>query len=81
MSTHPPEDPRNICEIVVLSRLREALDEAYRQQQIHHKDMEEFTYWQGKVHGLEEAARIIQKYSRCGSNDGLSGPRSFGGFT
>ena len=53
MST-PAPDPRTACEIVVLRRIREALDEAYRQQQIHHKDMEEFTYWQGKVHGLKD---------------------------
>lgn len=78
MST-PAPDPRTACEIIVLRRIREALDEAYRQQQIHHKDMEEFTYWQGKVHGLEEAARIVQRYARCGENDGI-GPRSFGGF-
>ena len=73
-------DPRPTCEIVVLSRLREALDEAYRQQQIHHKDMEEFTYWQGKVHGLEEAIRILQQYAQCGMREG-SGSRSFGGFS
>ena len=73
-------DPRPTCEIVVLSRLREALDEAYRQQQIYHKEIDEFTYWQGKVHGLEEAIRILQQYARCGDNDGI-GPRSFGGFT
>ena len=42
MST-PPSDPRQECEIVVLSRIREALEEAYRQQNLHHKDMEKFT--------------------------------------
>ena len=70
-------DPRHNCEITLLARLREALDEAYRQQNIHHQDRDEFTYWQGKVHGLEEAIRIVQQYSRCGESDGI-GPRSFG---
>ena len=80
MSTPLPDpDPRNSCEIAVLSRIREALEEAYRQQNLHHKDIEEFTYWQGKVHGLEEAARILQRDSKCGESDGI-GPRSFGGF-
>ena len=31
MSTPPSEDPRNTCEIIVLRRMREALDEAYAQ--------------------------------------------------
>ena len=70
-------DPRHNCEITLLTRLREALDEAYRQQNIHHQDRDEFTYWQGKVHGLEEAIRIVQQYYRCGESDGI-GPRSFG---
>jgi hypothetical protein len=57
--------------------LREALDEAYRQQNLHHEDRDEFTYWQGKVHGLEEAIRIVQLYGPGGGSDGI-GPRSLG---
>ena len=70
-------DPRHNCEITLLTRLREALDEAYRQQNIHHQDRDEFTYWQGKVHGLEEAIRIVQLYGPGGGSDGI-GPRSLG---
>ena len=80
MSTPPDSDPRNACEIVVLHHLRQALDEAYRQQQIHHKEIDEFMYWQGNVHGLEEAIRILQQYAQCGMREG-SGSRSFGGFS
>jgi hypothetical protein len=80
MSTPPSEDPRNTCEIIVLRRMREALDEAYRQQQIYHKEIDEFTYWQGNVHGLEEAIRILQQYAQCGAREG-SGSRSLGGFS
>ena len=42
-------DPRHNSEIILLSRLREALDEAYRQQNLHHEDRDEFTYWQCMV--------------------------------
>lgn len=70
-------DPRHNSEIILLSRLREALDEAYRQQNLHHEDRDEFTYWQGKVHGLEEAIRIVQLYGPGGGSDGI-GPRSLG---
>ena len=68
---------RHNCEVTILAHLRQALEEAYRQQNLHHQDRDEFTYWQGKVHGLEEAIRIVQQYSRCGESDGI-GPRSFG---
>lgn len=70
-------DPRHNSEVILLSKLREALDEAYRQQQLHHEDRDEFTYWQGKVHGLEEALRIVQLYGPGGGTDGI-GPRAFG---
>ena len=70
-------DPRHNSEIILLSRLREALDEAYCQQNLHHEDRDEFTYWQGKVHGLEEAIRIVQLYGPGGGSDGI-GPRSLG---
>ena len=70
-------DPRHNSEIILLSRLREALDEAYRQQNLHHEDRDEFTYWQGKVHGLEEALRIVQLYCPGSGTDNI-GPRSLG---
>ena len=70
-------DPRHNSEVILLSKLREALNEAYRQQQIHHEDREEFTYWQGKGHGLEEAILVLQRYYPGGGSDGI-GPRSLG---
>lgn len=70
-------DSRRNCELIVISKLRVALDEAYRQQQFHHKEIDEFMYWQGKVHGLEEALRIVQLYCPGSGTDNI-GPRSLG---